>query len=185
MPRRKNVYLASSAQGMNLSCALCQRIFIVCRPCFRGQKYCRQSCAGEARRRKFRRAGRAYSSSEHGKKMARERQARRRALLQSKNPAQDVTHHGDRLQGLGRHSLAKPIAARRMRPLHRSRLRSCTSCRRQVHWLPAVPDYPSKRALAALRRVRCFGEYSAAAGPKRLNRARPRPAREASPVVRQ
>ena len=159
MPRRKNVYLASSAQGMNLSCALCQRIFIVCRPCFRGQKYCSQSCAGQARRRKLKRAGRAYSSSDHGRKMARERQARRRALLQSKNPAPDVTHHSDRPQGLSGQSLAKPIAARRMRHLHRSRLRCCTYCRSQVHWLPAVPDYPSKRALAALRRARLSGSH--------------------------
>jgi hypothetical protein len=88
------------ADGMPARLFLCQgcRVqVLICSHCDRGHIYCAEGCAGKARRRSQREAGRRYQSSRHGRTNHAARARRHRAR---KN---NVTHQGsaaDRSDGL-------------------------------------------------------------------------------------
>ena len=67
-----------------LQCAVCRTLTQLCGSCFRGQRYCSDSCRLAARRRSLRAAGKRYQRTETGrlKHAARQRAyaARRRAI---------------------------------------------------------------------------------------------------------
>ena len=60
-------------------CAACRIMVIICSRCDRGQIYCRQGCAQNARRRAQREAGRRYQSSRRGRSNHAARNRRYRA----------------------------------------------------------------------------------------------------------
>jgi len=88
------------ADGMPARLFLCQgcRVqVLICSHCDRGHIYCAEGCAGKARRRSQREAGRRYQTSHHGRI---NHAARARRYRARKN---NVTHQGsapDRLNGL-------------------------------------------------------------------------------------
>jgi len=57
----------------------CRRQFFLCPWCDRAQRYCSSTCAGAARRRTLRAAGRLYQQSRRGRFRHAARQARYRA----------------------------------------------------------------------------------------------------------
>jgi hypothetical protein len=69
-------------------CARCRSQVFICSHCDRGQIYCGESCAKEARRRSLREAGRRYQNSRRGR-LAHAERARRYRLRRN-----NVTHQG-------------------------------------------------------------------------------------------
>jgi hypothetical protein len=69
-------------------CAGCRRQCLVCVSCDRGQRYCAEGCAQEARARTVRAAGARYQQTRSGKFAHAARQRRYRARQQK------VTHQG-------------------------------------------------------------------------------------------
>lgn len=168
MAGKRSRRLAARARGHQLACAACNRIFVVCRPCFRGQRYCSRECAYRRRARRQRVAARRYASSERGREMARLRQARHRARTPKKVNAEGVTHHRLTLQspatlGIDGTILQSPdgnrrsiqveggvvVARYRSRPHRTPRFKCCSACRSRVRWLSARP--PDLRKVFYLR----------------------------------
>jgi hypothetical protein len=73
-------------------CARCHCQVILCRRCDRGNVYCTNGCADEARTESLRRAAERYRSTRRGRHTNAERQRRFRARQREK-----VTHQGSRL----------------------------------------------------------------------------------------
>jgi hypothetical protein len=48
-------------------CGSCRTVFTVCTSCFRGQRYCSQTCRDTVRRSQRRAADRRYQQNERGK----------------------------------------------------------------------------------------------------------------------
>lgn len=71
------------------NCERCVEQVRVCRSCDRGQRYCRQGCARQARAASVRRAGVAYQGSFRGRLCHAQRQSRYR-----ERERQKVTHQG-------------------------------------------------------------------------------------------
>jgi len=69
-------------------CARCHRQVVICRQCDRGNIYCPDGCAEEARRTSLRAAGCRYQQTRRGRLKHAERQRRYRARTQK------VTHQG-------------------------------------------------------------------------------------------
>lgn len=55
-------------------CRWCRAVFGVCRPCFRGQRYCAQDCREEARAESHRQANRKHQRTPEGREDHRDRQ---------------------------------------------------------------------------------------------------------------
>jgi hypothetical protein len=70
-------------------CRSCRRQVIVCRCCDRGQVYCPDGCAGEARRQSLRAAGQRYQRTLRGR-----RKHAARSLGWRARQRQRVTHQG-------------------------------------------------------------------------------------------
>ena len=70
-------------------CGRCRRQVIICRCCDRGQVYCPDGCAGQARRQSLRDAGRRYERTLQGRRKRAERSRRHRARRRK-----IVTHQG-------------------------------------------------------------------------------------------
>ena len=70
-------------------CARCRRQVVICRDCDRGNHYCFNGCASQARTESLRAAGRRYQSTRQGRHKHAERQRRYRQRLADK-----VTHQG-------------------------------------------------------------------------------------------
>jgi hypothetical protein len=79
---------ADPASARLYLCAGCRRQVIVCSCCDRGQIYCRDGCAQQARRCTLQQAGRRYQASRRGRLMHAARMSRWRARQDK------VTHHG-------------------------------------------------------------------------------------------
>lgn len=79
---------ADSVSGRLFLCAGCRRQVVVCSCCDRGQIYCAEDCAQQARRRSVKQAGRRYQASHRGRRMHAARMSRWRARQEK------VTHHG-------------------------------------------------------------------------------------------
>ena len=71
--------------GYVVSCKTCHKIFVICKPCFRGQKYCSASCrsAGYSHARKL--ARQRYEQTIEAKLDHRDRSKRYRDSLKKKN----------------------------------------------------------------------------------------------------
>ena len=74
--------------GRLFNCHRCRVQVVVCRVCDRGQIYCAEGCAKDARRAAMRQAGRRYQSSRRGRLKHAERSHRYRRRQQK------VTHQG-------------------------------------------------------------------------------------------
>jgi hypothetical protein len=99
-----------------IECAVCTRAFVLCRRCYRGQKYCDEPCRRRARREQCRRAQDAYLQKLAGRRRRAEASAAYRARQRA----------GQRLAG------ARKVIAQAL-----PRVRACTyswpqeaSCRR-------------------------------------------------------
>lgn len=71
-----------------LLCGRCRCLFILCRSCARGRRYCSQACATEARRQLVREAGKRYQRTPTGARGNALRQRAWRARHRGR-----VTHH--------------------------------------------------------------------------------------------
>jgi hypothetical protein len=80
---------AASVSGRLFLCRRCRTQVVVCSCCDRGQIYCPDGCAGQARRETLQRAGARYRRSGRGRQVHAAQMARRRAEQREK-----VTHHG-------------------------------------------------------------------------------------------
>jgi hypothetical protein len=84
--------MVSSAVSLRaLTCAVtsCGAVFLLCTRCYRGQRYCSETCAHAARNESMRSAGRRYQRTREGQRGHADRQ---RAYRQR----QKVTHQGSR-----------------------------------------------------------------------------------------
>lgn len=115
----------------------------MCRPCFRGEGYCGESCRSEQRRKQLRRANRRHQRSPEGRLDHRDRQR----TYRQRRAAAFVTDQG-RTPGLSSGTLAGPaipVTTRRApRPrakevdrgrLLRNGLLRCCVCGRVGRWL--------------------------------------------------
>lgn len=60
--------------GFEICCKTCLELFWVCRPCYRGQRYCSKICRSHGRRESQRRSRRKHQQSPEGKADHRDRQ---------------------------------------------------------------------------------------------------------------
>lgn len=62
-----------------LQCRRCQASFLLCRRCYRGQRFCSEKCRAATDRENRRRARQKYRESAEGKQQHRDEEERRRA----------------------------------------------------------------------------------------------------------
>ena len=74
---------------LQIQCKHCRQYFLLCRSCFRGQKYCCLRCRFIAQREARRRAQQRYRQTEKGRKAHREAERRRRIKI-SRNTQKTV-----------------------------------------------------------------------------------------------
>jgi hypothetical protein len=65
--------------GVILNCSFCSTLFLMCKSCYRGQRYCCKDCRGIARAEQCKKAGKTYRRSFLARQIAAFRQARFRA----------------------------------------------------------------------------------------------------------
>jgi len=90
-----------------ICCRWCGFFFTVCRPCWRGQRYCGDACRLAAKRHNHSKAQRKYRSTEKGKRSHRLSENRRRYRLNKKNHENeknmdDATSTGPSARFIGR-----------------------------------------------------------------------------------
>lgn len=72
-------------KGVEIGCSCCGTIFVICKSCYRNQKYCSDECREAGYRENHRRAQKKYSSKpEIKKKHAEDVAERRRKLKEGK-----------------------------------------------------------------------------------------------------
>ena len=74
--------------GRRYLCVSCRTPVLICSYCDRGNRYCAEGCAMQARRQSIRSAGQRYQDAHRGRRAHAERQRRYRARQQK------VTHQG-------------------------------------------------------------------------------------------
>jgi len=67
--------------GLILNCKLCTVAFLICKSCYRGQRYCGISCYEPARTLQLRFAGKKYRSTRSGRRSGAKRQAKHRSKV--------------------------------------------------------------------------------------------------------
>ena len=73
-------------EGYRIKCPQCLKFFVICTSCYRGHRYCSESCRTSARRGRSRARNLIYSKQPQAKKLHRLRQNRyRKKVLESKN----------------------------------------------------------------------------------------------------
>ena len=98
--------------GRRYLCAGCRTAVLICSHCDRGQRYCTTGCAGQARRRSVRAAGRRYQDSLRGRHAHAKRQQRYRARTQK------VTHQGSPPPAVSDQLQSEPSAPEKPVPWH-------------------------------------------------------------------
>jgi hypothetical protein len=106
--------------GRRYLCAGCRTAVLICSHCDRGQRYCTTGCAGQARRRSIRAAGRRYQDRLRGRHAHAKRQQRYRARTQK------VTHQGSPPPAVSDQLLSEPSAPEKPVPWH------CCRCHRPL-----------------------------------------------------
>lgn len=83
------------AEGFEISCKDCLKIFWICRPCYRGHKYCSTPCRQSGRKKGQKTSKREYEKSQEAKEDHCDRQRAYRSRLKEKceNIAACVTEH--------------------------------------------------------------------------------------------
>jgi hypothetical protein len=161
LTKKRSRHLVSKATGHQLACAACSRVFAVCRPCFRGHRYCSRRCRMRARATRQKAATKRYATSERGREMARLRQARRRARSRPKPGS--VTYRYGHPESQARQGVWGTILAittakfaqaqggsatqasrYRSRPHCTPRFKCCSTCRSPVRWLFRAPPHELK-----------------------------------------
>jgi hypothetical protein len=74
--------------GVEVTCAWCGRERLICRSCWRGQRYCCDACQAAAREVQVEKANRDYADSEKGRANQQKRQRRYRLKLAEAKRAQ-------------------------------------------------------------------------------------------------
>lgn len=64
--------------GLELTCKMCEKLFLICRSCYRGHVYCSSSCKIEGKKKTRKEAQHRYEKTLKGKKARSKRQARYR-----------------------------------------------------------------------------------------------------------
>ena len=111
-----------------ITCGYCRAVFTVCTECYRGQRYCRQSCRKSARLDQRRAADRRYQGSERGKLAHRHRQREYR----SRRAQPCVTDQA-------RQTVTIPVV------LHPGTACHCSICGRFSPWVNPFPPIPRRR----------------------------------------
>ena len=73
--------------GYVLQCKQCSEVFVICKSCYRGHKYCSKSCRDEGYKENQSKAKKKYETSEEAKLDHRDRSRRYRLKLK-----ENVTH---------------------------------------------------------------------------------------------
>ena len=82
--------MRSAKIGYQFNCRKCKNSFTICTSCYRGQKYCSETCSKAARKKSLARSNRKNARLSNSKKLHRRRQNRyRKKKLDSKK----VTEH--------------------------------------------------------------------------------------------
>lgn len=76
-----------------VSCRWCGRIFYICRSCWRGQAYCRNSCRHHSRREAHQSAQQRYRQTAKGRETHRQAEKRRRIHDPAKTMADASSTH--------------------------------------------------------------------------------------------
>lgn len=78
-------------EGFEISCKTCLDLFWICRPCYRGQRYCSKSCRRTSRSESQRQSRRKHQQSPEGRADHRDRQRayRHRLLTRLSSPVMD------------------------------------------------------------------------------------------------
>ena len=71
--------------GYVIGCSTCQKIFVVCKPCYRGQKYCSNSCRASGYELSRKVARQKYEKTIEAKLDHRDRSQRYRQSLKQKS----------------------------------------------------------------------------------------------------
>lgn len=78
--------------GVEVTCAWCGRTWLICRSCWRGQRYCCDACQAAAREVQVDQARRAYAATAKGRANQQKRQRRYRLkLAEVKRSQESVT----------------------------------------------------------------------------------------------
>jgi hypothetical protein len=83
-------------------CGSCREMFVICRSCDRGHRYCSRECSGRARAASLRRARRRHRHSPEGR--ADHRDAERRRRLRRRVGDQGSVHRGAPAMSEARHA---------------------------------------------------------------------------------
>lgn len=129
------IMCAVVTSGIRRKCPGCLRFFVICKACYRGHRYCGESCSQAGRRRTFKRASKVYRSSASGRKSQNERQKRYRKNRQLKKTE---TQHSSEIikislvSRLGTTSSEKR-AAKPLASFQGSGFR-CSLCHQPIRW---------------------------------------------------
>ena len=96
--------------GRRYLCAGCRAPVLICSYCDRGNRYCTQGCAPQARQQSIRAAGNRYQDTHRGRRAHTERQRRYRAREQK------VTHQGSPLPPLPVQLATEPTVTKSTSP---------------------------------------------------------------------
>ncbi len=151
--------------GIDVTCRACQRAFVVCRRCWRGQTYCSESCQKTGYGLRRREASQRYQDSGTGKRNhARRQQLYRRRSLSPIEPAiNKVTHEGTRPDAVPVVIATKAVADKAEASklllltgpmLRHARQPMCAFCAASVDFLPRVTGRRSIRNIEARKRRR-------------------------------
>jgi hypothetical protein len=123
--------------GYSRKCPMCQEIFFICRPCYRGQRYCSKHCSLEGRKTLRRDSQRIYQQSELGREKHRLKQQAYRLRKAKRSSVTDHSQKNGKIKGkllIFPKRRISTFAA--VSPARNPRF-PCRMCRDSVHWLPA------------------------------------------------
>jgi hypothetical protein len=133
-------FLESLPVGIEICCGVCSSTFVICRSCFRGQKYCSDQCKDSGYAKVRRRSRSKYEKSNLGRD--------RRRLYQTSNPGKEKHRMRQQAYRKRRHR-------RQVQSVHRLNLNPSSSFHDADHSLPVLGLVSTllkfKTDLAALR----------------------------------
>lgn len=113
---RKKENITGQVTGYRCKCPYCRIFFCICYSCYRGQRYCSQSCSKQARASNRRRASRFYQATSKGKL---NHQIRQKIYRKKQHLKKSVTHHSSEIV---KKSLKKVLADESHQQLFQERI---------------------------------------------------------------